>query len=180
MRTQFRRRRENKTDYHMRLALVKSGKLRMVVRTSLSHTTVQFVKWGVNGDTTVASATTSELQEFGWKTSTGNVPAAYLAGVLAGKRAKAAGVEEAVLDIGLAASTPGNRIYAALKGSIDAGIVIAHSVEMLPSDDRINGKHIAAWSSTSAKPSFSKYGVPAHDLPKHIADVKTKIMSEKV
>ena len=180
MRPQFRRRLEQKTDYNSRLALVKSGKPRMVVRVSLSHTKIQFVKWNVNGDTTIATATTMDLPEFGWKSPTGNIPAAYLAGVLAGVRAKEAGVKEAVLDIGLAASTPGNRIYAALKGAIDAGVVIAHGAEMLPSEDRINGKHIIAWASAAPKPSFSKYGVPAHDLPKHIADVKTKILSKKV
>jgi large subunit ribosomal protein L18 len=176
MRMQFRRRREGRTDYRARLALIKSGSVRMVVRRSLSHMTVQFVKWSKTGDETVATATTTELKEYGWKAQTGNVPAAYLVGLLAGMRAKSAGITEAVLDIGLAASTKGGRLYATVKGAVDAGIAIAHGAEMLPSEDRINGKHIAAWSASTQRPAFSKYGVPATELPKHTAEVKAKIM----
>ncbi len=175
MRMQFRRRIEGKTDYRARLALIKSGKVRMVVRRSLTHIIIQFIKWSVTGDATVATATTSELKKYGWNAATGNIPAAYLTGLLAGKRAKAAGITDAVLDLGLASSTKGGRLYAAVKGVVDSGISVAHSADMLPSDDRINGKHIAAWAPKVQKPAFSKYGVPATELSKHIADVKTKI-----
>ena len=58
------------------------------------------------------------------------------------KLAMTAGHNEAILDIGLAASTPGNRVFAALKGMVDAGLEIPHGEEVLPSDDRINGSHI--------------------------------------
>ena len=40
----FRRRREKKTDYAKRLALVKSGKFRLVVRKSNSDTYAQIVE----------------------------------------------------------------------------------------------------------------------------------------
>ncbi|MBU5557829.1 MAG: 50S ribosomal protein L18 [Candidatus Aenigmatarchaeota archaeon] len=179
MRMQFRRRREQKTNYHARLTLIKSGKPRMVVRTSISHATVQFIKWYAKGDMTIASATTAELHKFGWKPPTGNVPAAYLVGLLAGMRAKAAGISAAVLDIGLATSTPGSRLYAALKGVLDTGINVPHSSDMLPSEDRINGKHIAEFALSAQKPAFSKYGISASELPKHVAEVKAKIMQAK-
>ena len=52
-------------------------------------------------------------------------------------------IEEAILDLGLQTSTKGSRIYAALKGVLDAGINIPHSKEILPSEDRIKGKHIS-------------------------------------
>ena len=58
------------------------------------------------------------------------------------KAAIAAGHKEAVLDIGLAASTPGNRVFAALKGMVDAGMEIPYGESVLPDDDRINGSHI--------------------------------------
>ena len=58
------------------------------------------------------------------------------------KSAIAAGHKEAVLDIGLAASTPGNRVFAALKGMVDAGMEIPHGESVLPDDERINGSHI--------------------------------------
>ena len=49
---------------------------------------------------------------------------------------------EAILDIGLAASTSGNRAYAALRGMVEAGMEIPHSEPVLPSDERVNGEHI--------------------------------------
>ena len=58
------------------------------------------------------------------------------------KAALAQGAEEAVLDIGLAASTPGNRVFSALKGMVDAGLDIPHGENILPDEDRINGSHI--------------------------------------
>jgi large subunit ribosomal protein L18 len=82
------------------------------------------------------------LKKIGW-TKTGNVPAAYLTGLLAGKKAKEKNVTEAVLDLGLQTSTKGSRIYAALKGVLDAGINVPHSKDILPSEDRIIGKHIS-------------------------------------
>ena len=39
-------------------------------------------------------------------------------------------------------NTPGNRIFAVLKGAVDGGLEIPHSKEALPSEDRISGKHI--------------------------------------
>ena len=59
-----------------------------------------------------------------------------------GKAAVASGTDEAVLDIGLAASTRGGRVYAALKGMSDAGLDIPHSEDVYPDEDRLNGAHI--------------------------------------
>jgi large subunit ribosomal protein L18 len=138
----FKRRREEKTNYKKRLALLKSNKTRVVVRKSLSNITVQFVNFANNCDSTVAAASSTELKKLGW-TRTGNVPAAYLTGLMAGKKAKAKNIEEAVLDLGLHTKTKGSRLYAALKGILDAGINVPHSPEILPSEDRLKGKHIS-------------------------------------
>jgi len=71
-----------------------------------------------------------------------SVPASYLVGFALGKAAIAAGHEDAVLDIGLAASTPGSRVFAALRGMVEAGLNVPHSEKVLPDDDRTNGVHI--------------------------------------
>ena len=139
---QFRRRREKKTDYKKRLALLKSEKTRLIIRKSLSNITVQFVEFKPEGDKTIACAFSTELKKLGMK-QTGNTPAAYLTGLLAGKKAKEKKIGEAILDLGLQTSTKGSRIYAALKGVLDSGINVPHSEEILPSEDRICGKHIS-------------------------------------
>jgi large subunit ribosomal protein L18 len=58
-----------------------------------------------------------------------------------GKAAVAAGYKEAILDIGLAASR-GSRVYAALKGMLDAGLDLPHGESAIPDDERLNGAHI--------------------------------------
>ncbi len=155
--TPFKRRRENKTNYRKRLALLKSKKTRLVIRRSLSNISVQFINFVPNGDQTIAEANSTELKKLGW-IRTGNVPASYLTGLLAGKKAKNKKIEEAVLDIGLQISTKGSRIYAALKGVLDSGIKVPCSEEILPSEDRIKGRHISK------------------DLEKQFEEVKNKIV----
>jgi large subunit ribosomal protein L18 len=139
---QFKRRREKKTNYKKRLALLKSGKTRLVIRKSLSNVSVQFINFKSEGDETIVSASSTELKKLGWN-RTGNTPAAYLTGLLAGKKAKDKKIEKAILDLGLQTSTKGSRIYAALKGVLDSGIKVPHSEDILPSEDRIKGKHIS-------------------------------------
>lgn len=138
-----RRHRQRKTDYHRRLRLLRSKKTRIVVRRSLQNIRVQFIDYNAQGDEIVASAISSELKgAYQWKYSADSTPAAYLTGLLAGARAKKAGVEEAVLDIGLYHPTKGSRVFAALKGVVDAGIDCPHDEEMLPSKERLAGAHL--------------------------------------
>jgi large subunit ribosomal protein L18 len=141
-RVPFRRRREGRTDYRHRAALVKSGKARAVVRRSNKHTTVQFVTYDSVGDRIVASAVSTELVKLGWTHSGDCSPGAYLTGYLAGKRALGKGVEEAVLDIGLRRPTRGCALFAALKGVTDAGVEIPHDDGMIPPEERIKGRHM--------------------------------------
>ncbi|MAY13684.1 MAG: 50S ribosomal protein L18 [Euryarchaeota archaeon] len=144
-RNQFRRRKSGETDYRRRLKLLKSGNARAVVRVSNTRTTCQLVTWKVDGDKVELSATGDDLiSRFGWPESNSrkNLPASYLVGYALGKSALAAGHDQAVLDIGLAASTPGSRVFAALKGMVDAGLEIPHGDSVLPSEDRLSGAHI--------------------------------------
>jgi large subunit ribosomal protein L18 len=140
----FRRRRQGRTDYRMRKRLVSSGIPRAVVRCTAKNTIIQFISFKPEGDIVLATATTMELEEVGWKHATGNIPSAYLAGFMAGKRASKAGIEKAVLDMGLKPPQKGTKVFAALKGIIDAGIEIPHGEEIFPSDERISGVHINA------------------------------------
>lgn len=138
----FRRRREGRTDYRHRAGLLKGGKHRAVVRRSNKHMTVQFVTYDSVGDRIVASAVSTELRQLGWTRSGRCTPGAYLTGYLAGKRALGKGVDEAVLDIGLREPVKGCDLFAALKGVVDAGVEIPHDEGMVPSEDRLKGKHM--------------------------------------
>ncbi|MDY0293367.1 MAG: 50S ribosomal protein L18 [Candidatus Methanomethylophilaceae archaeon] len=138
----FRRRREGRTDYYARRKLLASHEARAVVRRSQKNVNIQFVEFGMDGDRVVASATSKELRDMGWEHSCSNTPAAYLTGYLAGKRALKAGIEYAVLDIGMQNPRVGGVLFATLAGMCDAGLDIPHGEGILPAEDRIAGKHI--------------------------------------
>ncbi len=179
----FRRRREGKTDYYQRKELIKSGKIRVIVRCTLSHSIVQFAKAELKGDRILVSATSQELSKYGWKAPCGNLPAAYLTGFLAGLKAKKAELKEAILDVGVKKPVKGSRIYAGLKGVLDAGIYVPHGNGIFPSEDRIKGEHIANYWEKIEDPmekerKFSQYlknGLTPDKLPEHFEEVKQNI-----
>jgi len=142
-RVPLKRRRQNRTDYRSRKALIISNLPRAVIRKSNRHIRIQIVNYLEKGDTILISAYSGELADLGWEGNFDNTPGAYLTGLMAGKRSIAAGVDEAVLDIGRHVPAKGSVIFAALKGLLDAGVSIPHSDEVLPSEDRINGKHLS-------------------------------------
>ena len=146
-----RRRREGRTDYRQRLALLKSGRPRLVVRRTLNSMTCQIVKHGKGGDVTLVSVTPRDLEGFGWKGGRGNLPSAYLTGMLCGIEARKKGVKEAVMDIGLQTTTKGSRIYSCLKGAVDSGLDLPYSEEVLPPIERIRGLHIEEYSKSGGK-----------------------------
>ncbi len=138
----FRRRREGRTDYRQRARLLRGHVPRAVVRVTLRNVSVQLIDYDPKGDRVVVVAHSRELVEMGWDQATGNIPAAYLTGYLAGRRAKQKGLSNAVLDIGLKEPTKGSGVFAALKGLVDAGLEIPHGKDVLPSKERLMGKHI--------------------------------------
>jgi large subunit ribosomal protein L18 len=143
-RVPFRRRREGKTDYRVRLRLLKSGEPRAVVRFSDRRVRVAIVSFDPSGDRVLAAADSRELGGVAFPSvSLASTPAAYLTGYLAGMRAKAHGAASAVLDAGLRHPTEGGRLAAALKGLLDAGIEIPHGEGGFPSNERLNGTHLA-------------------------------------
>lgn len=142
-RVPFRRRREKRTDYRSRKALLKSGLPRAIIRRSNKHIRINIANYSSKGDRIVVTAFSQELSSVGWKGNFDNTPGAYLTGLLAGKRCVAAGIKETVLDIGRHMPTRGSVIFAAMKGMIDAGVTIPSGEEILPSEERIMGKHLS-------------------------------------
>jgi len=182
----YRRRREGKTDYKLRRALVKSGKPRAVVRVTNQYMTIQITDATINGDIVRASASSRELPSLGWKGALGNIPAAYLTGALAARRAVARGIKEAILDIGLKGATKGSKLFAALKGLADSGLTVPHSPEKLPPMERIGGNHIATYAKSLMgehdlyKKRFSAYlsrGLKPEDLSGHFEEVRKAVSS---
>jgi large subunit ribosomal protein L18 len=183
----YRRRREGKTDYKARKVSVLSGKRRVVIRSSLKNVTVQIVAAKPNGDEVLVSAHSRELaKKYGWKAPAGNLPTAYLTGFLCGLKAKAQGIEEAISDIGLHAPSKGARVFAVLKGILDAGIHIPHSEEKLPDEKRIRGEHIAQYAKGLASNAeeyqrrFSKYleqKLPPENLSEHFVEARKELVA---
>ena len=158
-RSVFRRRESGQTDYHRRLKLLRGKKARAVVRVSNTRVTCLMVNWSAGGDLVLATVTGSDLaKKFDWPEdfSQKSVPACYLTGFALGKAAMAQGCTDAVLDIGLAGSTPGGRVFSALKGMVDAGMDIPHSDSVLPEDNRINGEHISDKVSAAVESTKTK------------------------
>lgn len=139
--TQRRRRKEGKTDYKARLTLLKSGELRLVIRKTNRYIIAQIVQSHGAQDAVVASVNSRDLLEKGWpKEKTGSLKslhAAYLTGFMLGKHAKTKS-KDIILDAGLQRNVKQSRIYAALKGAIDAGLNVAHSESALPTKERMD------------------------------------------
>jgi large subunit ribosomal protein L18 len=153
----FRRRRTGKTNYHRRKRLLRSAKHRLVVRRSNKHQRVSIIEAKVIGDNTLIDATSQHLKKYGWKAATGNVPASYLTGYLAGKYARAMGIREAILDIGVNTCRKDTRVSAMLCGVIDAGMKIPHNPDIFPTEDRLTGKVIADYATKLKKSKPKDY-----------------------
>ncbi len=157
-RRRYKRRSTGQTDYHRRLKLLRNGAPRAVVRITNTQVICQLISYDADGDQVVTSADGNGLRgKYAWPsgTSTKSVPAAYCTGYALAKQAQKAGHDESVLDIGLAASTSGNRVFADLKGMIDAGMWVPHSEDIFPSEERINGEHIDGKIAGAVKKTVS-------------------------
>jgi len=147
----FRRKRKGLTDYRKRLKILSSKKLRLVVRKSLKSIHASIVEYNKEGDVVKISSHSQNLKKFGWSYNTGNLPAAYLVGFLLGKKAIKAKLDDAILDIGSQKSIKGSRIYTVLAGALEAGLKIPHNKEILPSKERVSGKHITHYAEILKK-----------------------------
>ncbi|KJH44233.1 ribosomal L18p/L5e family protein [Dictyocaulus viviparus] len=188
-------------------------KYRLIVRFTNKDVIAQIAYSKIEGDVIVASAYSHELPSYGIKVGLTNYAAAYATGLLLARRhlknlkldKTFKGLDEvsgefytvedekgrrpfkAVLDVGLARTTTGCKVFAVMKGVADGGINVPHSenrffgydVESKKYDaqahrDRILGKHVAEymrslWNDNieGYKRQFSKFiacGVTADSL----------------
>jgi large subunit ribosomal protein L18 len=183
---QFRRKRKGLTNYRKRLKVLAAKRPRLVVRRSLKNIQAAIVGYDKKGDIVKASSHSSNLKKFGWVYGTGNLPSAYLVGFLLGKRINPK-FDEVILDIGLHKSVSGSRIYAVLAGILDAGLKVPHSKEVLPSKERVMGKHIMDYAELIKKDTglfkkqFNSYSKNGHtfDLVKKFEEVKDNINKQQ-
>jgi len=188
-------------------------KYRMVVRFTNKDIVCQIAYARIQGDVVVASAYAHELPKYGVKVGLTNYAAAYCTGLLLARRLLAKfnldkiyegqtevdgeyfAVEEeegqprsfrAFLDVGLARTSTGARIFAAMKGAADGGLDIPHSEKRFHGHDGENlnaqahrdaifGQHVANYmrqlseedDDTAYKRQFGRYikeGVTADSM----------------
>ena len=124
-----RRRAEGKTDYKARLAMLKSGKPRLVIRKTNRYIIAQLVQSDVAQDKTLVRVTSKELS--GFKPGQGkSLKAAYETGKLLAS--KADDIKEAIVDFGLHRVPAGGRLMAVVKGAVEGGLNVPHNPEALP------------------------------------------------
>ena len=136
----LRRIRDKKTNYNRRKNLLMGHVDFVTIQISNENAQVQIHKPELTGDKVISSAHSRFLIKKGWKGSRKNIPASYLTGYFAGKKALEKGTSSAVLYSGTRQYT--QRMAAALKGVIDAGLKIPADEKTFPTNDRINGDHL--------------------------------------
>ncbi|MFH1521610.1 MAG: 50S ribosomal protein L18 [archaeon] len=143
LRTLKRRRRENKTDYKARRILLTSGIPRIVVRRTNKYFILQAVTSDEAQDKVIATVTSKELLKNGWDAKAGgslkSIPAGYLTGLL---MAKKLGKGKFIMDLGMARTLKGSRVFAVIKGLIDGSLDIPANESVFPSEERLNGEHL--------------------------------------
>jgi len=189
-------------------------KYRLIVRLSNRDVTCQIAYSRIEGDRVVCAAYSHELPKYGIKVGLTNYAASYCTGLLVARRllqklgldslysgcTEVTGEEYNVepaddgpgafrcfLDVGLARTTTGARVFGAMKGAVDGGLNIPHSVKRFPgysADSKafnaevhrshIFGQHVADYMRTleeedneAFKRQFSRYialGIRADDL----------------
>jgi large subunit ribosomal protein L18 len=183
----FRRIRERKTNYRKREKLLVGKKDFVTVNVSDQNISAQLIRPDLLGDKVMASVHSNELLSYGWKGSRKNIPSCYLVGLLLGKKCLQKKISSAILYIGKRHFT--TKIAACLKGLSEAGLQLPFSESILPSEDRIQGNHIADYAKKLKanddvyKSRFSSNlgsGLEPEKYPNHFSEVKDKIVNDKV
>lgn len=141
MKTLKRRRREHKTNYSKRIKLLKGNSPRIVFRKTNRYVIAQYVTSEQAKDKVEFGVTSKNLLNYGWpkefQGSLKSLPASYLTGFLFGK--KIAGKEKPIVDFGMIRNLHKTKIYAFLKGLVDAGIEVKTQEKTFPEQERIEG-----------------------------------------
>jgi large subunit ribosomal protein L5e len=208
-----------------------SPKYRLVVRFTNKDVICQIAYAKLQGDFVLASAYAHELPKYGIKAGLTNWAAAYATGLLVARRVltklgladKYEGVCEAdgtfsiteaddedgprpfkcFLDVGLARTSTGARVFAAMKGASDGGLFVPHSENRFPGYDAeaksldaevlrkyIYGGHVADYmrqlkedDEDKYKRQFSKFiaaGIGPDDLENLYQEAHKKIRQDPV
>lgn len=182
----YRRRREQKTDYQARRILATSDHPRFVVRASNKGIIVQVIKAELDGDKVLTQGSSNELlKKYGWHASGKSIPAGYLLGLVTGYKAVKEGIETAYLDLGLKRPTKGSKIFAVVKGAIDAGLNIPCDSDVIPPPERINGGDIAKFAQIIDPENYERFfsiylkkSLRPESLPEHFEETKKKIQKD--
>jgi large subunit ribosomal protein L18 len=185
----FKRRREGKTDYRKRRALIQGRKPFLAVRISNKYIYGQILQAGPKGDGTLCASSSRDLaKEYAWKGSAKNIPSAYLTGYLLGNEARKNNIKEATVYSGVSRFIHGSRIAAFLKGVRDSGLELELDEEILPDEQRIKGNHISEFGKKLVEEDASRYnslfsktisrGLKPEDYPAHFQSVKDAIAAK--
>jgi large subunit ribosomal protein L5e len=168
-----------------------SPKYRLVVRFTNTDIICQIVYATIDHDVVLAAAYSHELPRYGIPVGLTNYAAAYATGLLIARRVlkklglaeKYVGVEatgneyhvesleygprpfRVILDVGLARTTTGARVFAAMKGAVDGGLNIPHKVKRLAGYDTENDK-------------FDPAKLRKYIFGGHVADYMRKLQKE--
>ncbi|XP_023002749.1 60S ribosomal protein L5-like [Cucurbita maxima] len=202
-------------------------KYRFVIRFSNKDITAQILSSSIAGDMVLASAYSHELPHYGLEVGLTNYAAAYCTGLLLARRVlkklemddeyegnlEVTGEDysveptdsrrpfRALLDVGLVRTTTGNRVFGALKGALDGGLDVPHSVKRFAGFSKdskeldaevhrkyIFGGHVAAYMRTlmedepeKYQSQFSEYikkGIDADNIEELLKKVHSAIRSE--
>ena len=146
MKTQRRRRKENKTDYGKRVKLLKGETPRAIFRKTNRYIIAEYVESKEAQDRIILGITSKILLKYGWpedmKGSLKSLPASYLTGFLFGKRILKKKLKNPLIDIGMNRSVKKGRVFSFVKGLIDSGIHVNCKAEILPEKDQFEGKRL--------------------------------------
>jgi large subunit ribosomal protein L18 len=182
----LRRIRERKTNYRKREKLLIGKKDFVTVNVSDQNVSAQLIRPDLLGDKVMASVHSNELLSYGWKGSRKNIPSCYLVGLLLGKKCLQKKITSAILYIGKRHFT--TKIAACLKGLSEAGLEMPFSKDIIPSEERIQGNHIAEYAKKIKtnddlyKSRFSSnlgLGLDPEKYPSHFSEVKDRIVNDK-
>lgn len=160
MRVQKRRRREGKTDYKIRLNLLKGETPRIVFRKSNKYLVSQYVINENAKDKVKFGLNSKILLKYGWpkefEGSLKSISAAYLLGFLTAKKILKDKIKTPIIDFGMIRVLPKTKPFAYLKGLIDGGLKIKSKEESFPEQDRIIGKNLKKDFSKNFQETKSK------------------------
>lgn len=152
-----RRRRQGKTDYRKRRGMIVGKQAFLSVRISGRYIYAQLLRSAPRGDITLCSASSRNLNKFGWKGSSKNLPGAFLTGYHLGRLAQNSDVKDAILYSGVGRFVHGSRIASLVEGANQAGLSISINKESFPGKDRVNGKHIADYARKLEEENKEKF-----------------------